>query len=371
MRKSNKNKLGFMLVALSTFLLLTGCGSGEAESNPDPQTETSVNEDLNEGDSSNENSTEANQEKPLTVYLNDFGEVIGDLFEEKTGYEIDIVDGGGAEILAKIEAERANPHWDVVFLDGYASVNRLANEGLLLEGWEPENLSHLSDYGKQFVPDHLGYFPLTVHASAVIVYNHDMISAEEAPQSWEEFFAFDGPIGMADPGVAAPAYPVVSWMFHKYGTSEMQDTFQSMFSKQLNVYPKNNPLASALINGDIHVAALQETNAHSSILDGEPLSLVWPSDGVPGSMRVAGINKDSSEIEVAKAFIEFMLEPETQAYLTDIEASHRFFTPLVEGVQPNSDRTQVDEFMIELPPAEWASENEEMIKNWFADQAVQ
>ena len=79
------------------------------------------------------------QEKPLVVYLNDFDGVIGDLFKEATGYDVEVVVGNGAETMSRIAAEKGNPQWDVVWIDSMYDVYNLSQDEELLTGWEPEN----------------------------------------------------------------------------------------------------------------------------------------------------------------------------------------------------------------------------------------
>ena len=44
-----------------------------------------------------ESTQKVEQTEPLTGYLNDFDAVIPDLFKEKTGYDVEVVTGNGAE----------------------------------------------------------------------------------------------------------------------------------------------------------------------------------------------------------------------------------------------------------------------------------
>lgn len=305
-----------------------------------------------------------------TIYLygNDFVDFIAPIFAEETGYAIEAVHYGGGEALAKIEAEQGNPQWDILMMDGHGSVRNLADRDMLLTGWEPGNLDKLSERGKTYLPDDLAFFPVGIHASAVIAYNTGLVSAEEAPQTWEEFFAFEGRVGHADPAVAAPAYPLVAALFEKWGVEQAEALYTKRFADGLAIYPKNGPVGKALLSGEIQVAALQEHNAYELKLAGEPVEIVWPEEGAPGSLRVVAISKETKNPAAAKAFVEFMLKPETQALLTSLETSDSFFTPLAEGVAMRSERKQDGLFL--LPSAEWSAEHEVEIKTWFADQNV-
>ncbi|MBO1001776.1 extracellular solute-binding protein [Pseudogracilibacillus auburnensis] len=352
-----------LFICLFSFLLLTACtaNEGEKSSASDEEVEETPNEEKMEDEKGNG--------EPIKLYGNDFIEEITPKFQEDTGYEIEGVHYGGGEALAQIEAEQGNPQWDIIMMDGHGSIRNLADRGFVLTDWEPENIDLLNDEGKALVPEDNAYTPIGLHASAVIAYNTDILTEETAPKTWDEFFAYDGPVGHADPAVAAPAYPLVSSFFHQWGVEEGKERYTKRFEDGFYIYPKNGPVTSALINGEIHIAALQEHNAYQAELDGEPVGVIWPDEGAPGSLRVVAINKDSKNLEAAKAFVEYMLEPDTQNFLTSMESENSsLFTPLSEGAKMREERRQDGTFL--LPPAEWAAEHEAEIKTWFADQNV-
>ncbi|WP_433743663.1 extracellular solute-binding protein [Paenibacillus amylolyticus] len=339
-----KKLSGFSILLV---LMITGCGGPVASSN------TSSDEDTGE-----------------TIYLygNDFVDIVAPEFTKQTGYKMEAVHYGGGEALAKIEAEQGNPQWDVVMMDGHGSIRNLADRGFLMKDWIPENLSNLNEYGTSLIPEDHAYVPVSIHASAVIAYNTSRLSKEQAPATWEEFFDYEGPAGQADPAVAAPAYPLVSSLFNYWGFSQAEQKYAHMMDKGLRVYPKNGPLGKALVSGEIDIAALQESNAYDLKQSGEPVDLIWPKEGAPGSLRVAAISQHTKNPAAAKAFVEFMLKPETQMMLVSLESSDSFFSPLVRGVEARKDREPNPSFM--LPPAEWAAAHEVDIKTWFADQNV-
>lgn len=368
----NKFKIRTLVLCLLVSVVAAGCGS-----NASPAHTSSSQQPANTA-SSNENTAapgEAADKEPVDtgekiyLYGNDFVDIVGPLFTEQTGFEIEAVHYGGGEALAKIEAERGNPQWDVLLMDGHGSIRSLADRDFLLTGWQPPELEQLSEYGASLVPEDYAYYPVGIHAAAVIAYNTGLVSAEEAPQTWEQFFAYDGPVGHADPAVAAPAYPLVSAFFHKWGVEETKAMYEQRMKDGLSVYPKNGPVGQALLSGEIHVAALQEHNAYSLKEAGEPIEVIWPDEGAPGSLRVVAISKQTKNEAAAKAFVSFMMQPETQQMLASLDSSDSYFTPLAEGVKMREERRQDGSFM--LPDAQWASEHELDIKTWFADQNVQ
>lgn len=364
---------GWLPVLTASILLLSACGQAGGQQTAGTGETNRAAARGNEGaaqQASPSSGTDVAEDTGETIYLygNDFVDFIAPKFTEETGFKMEAVHYGGGEALAKIEAEQGNPQWDVLMMDGHGSVRNLADRDFLMTGWQPENLANLSENGSAYVPDDYAYFPVGIHAAGVIAYNTTLVSPEDAPQTWEQFFAYDGPVGHADPAVAAPAYPLVSAFFHKWGTEEAERKYEQRFAEGLHVYPKNGPVGKALLSGEIEVAALQEHNAYELKLAGEPVEVIWPKEGAPGSLRVVAISKHTKNPAAAKAFVEFMLKPETQQLLTSLDSTDSFFTPLVDGVTARSEREPNGVFL--LPPAGWASEHEVSIKTWFADQNV-
>lgn len=362
-----------MFIVVIMMSLLAACASGSNSGNQQSASSSQQGQaaSANGGEKGAEQSpNNSEQDKPLVVYLNDFDEFIGPEFEAATGYKIELVSGNGAEIMSRIEAERGNPHWDVVWADMMPSIQKLADEGVLLEGWQPDNAEHLTDFAKSFVADNHAYYPTGAHAAGVIIYNTNEYNADTAPKSWEDFRKpeFKDAIGMADPAIAAPAYPFVSWFFESKGIEEGKAYFDSLFANGLRVYPKNPNVANALLSGEIKAAALQESNAYKLKNQGEPVEIIWPEEGAPASVRVVAIQRDTGNIEAAKAFVEYLLDPKTQQMLID-KGEESYFTPAVHGVEAKSDR-EADP-ALHAAEAKWASAHEGELKQWFADKAVQ
>ena len=97
--------------------------------------------------------------EPLTVYLNDFDSVIPDLFKEKTGYDVEVVVGNGAETMSRIEAEKSNPQWDVVWMDSMYDIYNLDLGGQLMTDVEIENASGLTPEFSALVPEDKCFYP--------------------------------------------------------------------------------------------------------------------------------------------------------------------------------------------------------------------
>lgn len=341
--------------------------AAETESGETTAAETGSSEVAAE---STEAAGQPEQTEPLLVYLNDFDAVIGDLFKEATGYDVEVVVGNGAETMSRIEAEKSNPQWDVVWIDSMYDVYNLSQDGSLLTDWEPENAANLTDFAKSLVPDNKCFYPTGAHAAGVLVYRTDVYDETTAPKTIDDLAdpRFEGQVGMADPGVAAPAYPLAAEIMYSKGLEEGEAYFSTLFDQGLKVYPKNPQVVQALASGEISVALLQESNAYEMVSSGEPIAIVWPEDGAPASPRVAAISASTDQEEIAKMFVNFLLDPDTQQALVNT-GDEGFFEPSVEGVDTKEERDS--NATLAVADTAWGAENEADIKAWFADMSAQ
>ncbi len=369
------------LTAIAAAAALAACGASSEETTAAATTQAAaetkeeteaVTEDAGEttaAETEAEAGGKVEQTEPLLVYLNDFDAVIPDMFKEATGYDVEVVVGNGAETMSRIEAESSNPQWDVVWLDSMYDIYNLDLDGQLMTGLEPENASGLTDFFKALVPEDKSFYPTGAHAAGVIVYRTDVYDETTAPKTFEDFTdeRFKDQVGMADPGVAAPAYPLAAYFMDKLGMEGGQEYFTTLFENGLKVYPKNPQVVQALASGEISAAILQESNAYEMVNSGEPIAIVWPEEGAPASTRVAAICAQTDQPEVAQAFVNFLLDPETQQALINL-GDEGYFEASVEGVEEKADRSA--DAKLEAADTEFGAENEADIKAWFADMSA-
>ena len=376
-------KTRILAVMAAMAMALSACGNSTAEQNTasadvennaatvtEKKAETSkAAEEITENVESTQGENPV-QTKPLVVYLNDFDDVIADMFKEATGYDVEVVSGNSAETMSRIAAEKGNPQWDVVWIDSMYDVYNLAGDGELMTDFEPENAVNLTDFSKTLVPENKCMYPTDIHAAGVLVYRNDVWSEADAPKTFADLTdeKYKDQVGMADPGVAAPAYPLAAYFMDTLGLEAGEEYFTTLFDHGLKVFPKNPQVVQALAGGDISIAMLQETNAYDMVASGEPITIIWPEDGAPGSTRVAAISAQSEQPEIAKMFVNFLLDAKTQQALVDT-GDEGYFEPSVNGVNAKAERDP--NAKLAVADEGFGAENEADIKAWFADMSAQ
>lgn len=236
--------------------------------------------------------------------------------------------------------------------------------------FEPENAVNLTDFSKTLVPENKCMYPTDIHAAGVLVYRNDVWSEADAPKTFADLTdeKYKDQVGMADPGVAAPAYPLAAYFMDTLGLEAGEEYFTTLFDHGLKVFPKNPQVVQALAGGDISIAMLQETNAYDMVASGEPITIIWPEDGAPGSTRVAAISAQSEQPEIAKMFVNFLLDAKTQQALVDT-GDEGYFEPSVNGVNAKAERDP--NAKLAVADEVFGAENEADIKAWFADMSAQ
>jgi DNA-binding transcriptional LysR family regulator/ABC-type Fe3+ transport system substrate-binding protein len=307
---------------------------------------------------------------PLVLYTNDFEGVITERFEADTGREIDVVQMSGGELLARIAAESANPQWDVLIFNGSYTFEMLDRQGQLKRGVAPANLDNLNELGRDYLTEGGAWFPIGLAASCVMLYRTDLV--ETPPAAFEDLAEppFEGMFGMADPAVAAPAYPCVAAFFETMGEEAAKNLFNAYFENGMRVFRTNGPVGRAIESGEISVALITSQVAYTVLADGAvPVNVVWPETGAPGVVRGAAISSGTGRPEAAQAFVEWLLEPQTQSFLAEAVPTDGKFEPTVTGAVRRADGPPEGVRFLVASDG-FAVEHEAEIKTWFADQAL-
>ncbi|TCL69436.1 extracellular solute-binding protein [Rhizobium sp. BK251] len=290
-------------------------------------------------------------------------------FTEKTGISVDIVRLSTGELLGKVAAEGDNPQFDVLWVEGSAVMNRLAEQRIL----KPEpGLADKVDYtelGRRLVPETQAYFPITVSTTAIAV-NTKKVGDAQPPKTWTDLENFAGKVAAKDPNFSGPAFQWLAGYFADKGVDAGKEELAKILTnKAISGIPSGGAVNKALITGDAALAIQQDTSIYALIDKKEPVSVVYPSEGVTAIPSSAGIARTSAHEEQARAYIQFLLTKEGEAAMLQAEGGDGFFAPVINGVKgkgARADNTNTWQILDDKV----ASANEADWKQWFRDQFV-
>ncbi|HUP06479.1 MAG TPA: extracellular solute-binding protein, partial [Caldimonas sp.] len=182
----------------------------------------------------------------------------------------------------------------------------LKSKGLLMP-YQPHNLAKMVDSLKQY-NDKDGQYWVTAAALIVIAYNSSLVSEKDAPKRWPDLL---DPKWKDKIAIGHPAFSgyVGTW------TVEMRKLYGWQFFEKLE---KNKPQIGRSINDTVTmlnakerwVAAGPEATTLLSKDKGNPLAVVYPSDGALLMVSETGIPKNAPSPNAAKLFVEFLLDKE-------------------------------------------------------------
>ncbi len=302
-------KIACLLLALCMCLCMFGCSQNNQE------------------DDGSDDSKELSGK--VTVYMpspSGLADKLAEAFTAKTGVEVEQFQGTTGEILARLEAEEANPIADVVILASWSDGLSMKADGQL-ESYTPENADKINDGWIDSDSMLFGY-----SASAVgVIYNTTVIS--ELNADWSELAdeQYKDMLAIPDPEKSGACKDFLAGLVT--GMDNGEEIMKSWATNGLVVPGANKAALEAVVTGEkaILIAGV-DYNAYSSMAKGEPINIYYPASGTVVNPRPAMILKTAPNMDNAKAFIDFLFSDEAQqlvaeAYLlpgrSDVTCSNR------------------------------------------------
>ncbi len=250
----------------------------------------------------------------VTVYMPSpagLADKLAAAFHEKTGVEVEQFQGTTGEILARLEAEKANPVADVVILASWSDGLTLKADGQL-ESYTP---AHADKINKGWLDSDNMLFGYSASAVAVI-YNTTLVP--ELNSDWKGLAdaKYKDMIAIPDPEKSGACKDFLAGFVT--GLDDGQAIIESWAENGLVVPGANKAALEAVTTGEkgILIAGV-DYNAYSSMKKGEPLNIYYPASGTVVNPRSAVIPKTAPNMDNAKAFIDFLFSDEAQKLVAE------------------------------------------------------
>jgi iron(III) transport system substrate-binding protein len=346
-------------LALATTALVAGLASGCGSSAKDAASATTA--------------TAASSGKvPLVVYsAQGYDQAMATAFQKATGIPTKLVDDSTGPLLAKVQAERGNPQWGVLWVDGDEAFAAMDQEGMLVKGFEPD--VRLSAAGQAVVPADRSYVPTGLTVTAALVY--DASRTPNPPTSWQQLLtsAWKGQVGMNDPSVSGPTYPFVAGMFSQLGgVSQGEAFYTGLKNNGLHVFQTNDDTLHALQTGQIKVALIQSSAGLAAGTKNHHIRTAYLPE-VTSLPSVIGIDAKVPAEERAEAeqFASFVLSARgQQVMLTGDPNGDSLYWPIVQGVAAKPELPPLSSVPTQaIDPYTWGPQ-EGTINTWFTNTIV-
>jgi len=282
----------------------------------------------------------------VTVYMpspSGLADKLAEGFTAQSGVEVEQFQGTTGEILARLEAEEANPVADVVILASWSDGLSMKADDKL-ESYTPANADLIVDGWMDDDNVLFGY-----SASAVgVIYNTTVFETLDA--DWSELGNADykDQLAIPDPEKSGACKDFVAGYVVANGWTD----FEAMAANGMTVPGANKAALEAVTTGEVGIlVAGVDYNAYSSIAKGEALNIYYPAGGTIVNPRPAMILKTAPNMDNAKLFVDYLFSDEGQqlvanAYLlpgrSDITCDNRSNLDEIPQITPDWEKMMAE-----------------------------
>jgi iron(III) transport system substrate-binding protein len=183
----------------------------------------------------------------------------------------------------------------------------------LLEKYVPENAARVLDIYKNYDPD--GNYFVTSAGMMAIGYNTGKVAAADAPKTWTELIdvKWKDKITLGHPGFSGYVGTWVVTMRKLYGWQY----FEKLAQLNPQIGRSANDTVTMLNAGERAVSAGPNGSTLQSAQKGNPLAMIYPSDGAVLIFAPSGIMKGVKHPQAARLFMEYLLSPEASQIWID------------------------------------------------------
>lgn len=262
----------------------------------------------------------------LTIYTSrDEGEVksvVAEFTRQNPEYagKVQYLIMGAQDSVDRIRAESGNPQGGFVWGGTPQTLAQLAREKLL-EPYTPATVDTTAFHPQYRDPDRRWWAEILL--PEVIIYNTDLVKAEDAPRDWSDLLdpRWKGKIVIRDVLVSGTMRSIFdSFIYRSWKATGKPDAgyddLLRLDANTVNYAANPNDLYLKLDRGigEITLWNLQDVFIQS-ITNHRPWAYVMPASGAPTLSDGVGVIVNPSQEEAARKFEDFLLDPKTQADL--------------------------------------------------------
>lgn len=234
----------------------------------------------------------------------------------------------------------------------------LKQRGLLMQ-YKPKNIDKVVDSLKQY-SDPEGFYTVTAAALMLITYNSSLVAEKDAPKNWPDLLdpKWKNKVSIGHPAFSGYVGTWVVLMRKLYGW----EYFEKLEKNSPQIGRSVNDTVTMLNAKERQVAAGPEATTLLSRDKGNPLAVVYPTDGALLMVSPSGIPKNAPSPNAAKLFIEFMLDKE--AAMVQVK-SHSL--AVIKGIAPAPGAKPLEQIKVVRPTEEEITKGIPEVKNQFRD----
>ncbi|MCH8465025.1 MAG: ABC transporter substrate-binding protein [Roseinatronobacter sp.] len=227
-------------------------------------------------------------------------DALAEAFKAETGITVNVFQGTTGQVMARLEAEEANPQADVVVSASWGSAVDMHERGLLMDYLSP-NAAEVPDFLK-----HSHYAAQGISALAM-VWNSQ--SGVPRPAEWSDLTdeVYRDLITMPDPAQSGAAFDLVAGLEAALGDGAWELLGNLADNGMIVPGPNAAALNPVLQGAAAVVFGAVDYISYGQAASGETIEVIVPASGTVIAPRPMMILQSTANPDAAKAFVDFVL----------------------------------------------------------------
>ena len=287
-------------------------------------------------------------------------------FEAKYGITVNYVRMSSGESLARVQAEKDNPSFDI-WWGGPADSFIAAKAAGVLERYDSPNFANLIDPDKAKDPDNT--WAGIYMGSLGFATNTNWLKehpGSTAPTSWDDLLKpeFKGQVMVAHPSTSGTSYTALATILQIRGETGGWEYIQK-YAGQIAQYTKSGAAPAKFVaQGEAAVAIVFSHDIVNEIENNKaPLELTFPAEGTGYEIGAEAILKGAKHMEAAKLWFDWALTADTQSLGPKYKA---YQAPTVKGAVAS--RPELMQAKLIAYDFQWAGTNKKAFVDKFTNE---
>ena len=287
-------------------------------------------------------------------------------FEAKYGITVNYVRMSSGEALARLQAEKDNPQFDIWWggpVDGFVA----AKEAGVIVQYNSPNMKNLID--QKLYKDADNYWAGIYVGTLGFCTNKDWLAANpgvKPPESWDDLLKpeYKGQIMVAHPSTSGTSYTALATVLQIRGEDAGWE-YIKQYAGQVAQFTKSGAAPAKFVGqGEAGVCVVFSHDIIHEIDDNAaPLILSFPKEGTGYEIGGMGIIKGAKHLDAAKKWFDWALTAAAQALGPKY---HAYQAPTVSGVElSHPELLQVNLINYDF---QWAGTNKKAIVEKFTNE---
>ncbi len=267
----------------------------------------------------------------------EFAELIFAAYEKGTGTKVlpvyDTEETKTAGLTARLVAEAAHPKADVFWSSDTSRAVALVERGIAAPYESPSAKDIPARY-----KDPNGRWTGFAARIRVILYNTTRVKPAETPKSIGDFTgaSWKGRFAIPNPHFGTMSFQAAA-LFVKWGDEKATAFFRSLKANDAVIAAGNADVKDRVSDGRVAAGIVDEDDAMVAVRERKPVAIVIPDQegpdplGTPVMPNTAMLIQGAPHPQEARAFLDFLLSPETERILAKSDAAQFPLHPGVSG----------------------------------------